>query len=152
MQLGGFDPPLAKRVLCARQTAGLYTAQYGALVDAACRCGFAQAVAHGGAPRRFLVRGNGAALWLKVRKRCCQKRPHRVDVTTPAAWRYSPRSAASLVSNLDVQFSAKLLDKGASRRRVGKAPPKIDLGFFYNSSSVPHLNVSRFMKMQHPAA
>ena len=62
------------------------------------------------------------------------------------------RRASSLVSNLDVQFSAKLLDKGASRRQVGKAPPKIDLGFFYNSPSVPHLNVSRFMKMHHPAA
>jgi hypothetical protein len=61
------------------------------------------------------------------------------------------RRASSRVSNLDVQFSAKLLDEGTSRRRVGKAPPKIDLGFFYNSPSVPHLNVSRFMKMQHPA-
>jgi len=39
------------------------------------------------------------------------------------------RRASSRVSNLNVQFSAKLLDKGASRRRVGKAPSKIDLGF-----------------------
>ena len=55
MQLGGFDSPLPKLVLCARETAGLDTAQYGALVDAACRCGLAQAVAHGGAPRRVVV-------------------------------------------------------------------------------------------------
>ena len=46
VQLGGFDPPLAKRVLCARQTAGLDTALYGALVDAGSRCSPAQAVAH----------------------------------------------------------------------------------------------------------
>jgi hypothetical protein len=38
-------------------------------------------------------------------------------------------------------FSPKLLDKGVSRRRVGKAPPKIGLGFSYNSPSVPHLDL-----------
>jgi hypothetical protein len=61
------------------------------------------------------------------------------------------RRTSSRASNLNVQFSAKLLDKGASRRRVGKAPSKIDFGFSYNFPPMPHLNVSRFMKMQHPA-
>jgi hypothetical protein len=56
VQLGWLDPPLPERVLRARQTAGFDRPQYGALVDAACRCGLAQAVAHGGAPRRVAVR------------------------------------------------------------------------------------------------
>jgi hypothetical protein len=66
VQLGGFDPPLPKLVLCARQTAGLDTAQYGALVDAACRCGLAQTVAMVVPLGASWCRGNGAVFWLRT--------------------------------------------------------------------------------------
>ena len=65
VQLGWLDPPLPKRVLGARYTASFDGSQYGALVDAACRCGLAQAVAHGGAPRRVAVQGQRCAALVK---------------------------------------------------------------------------------------
>ena len=41
--------------------------------------------------------------------------------------------------------SAKLLDERSGCLQIGKAPSKIDLGFYSNVPPVPHLNVSRFM-------
>jgi hypothetical protein len=49
-------------------------------------------------------------------------------------------------------FSAKLLDKGASRRRVGKAPAIINFALPSDSTSMSRLNVSRMMKLKDPAA
>jgi hypothetical protein len=59
VQLGGLDPLLPERILCGRQTARLDRSEDGGLVDAACRCGVAEAVAHGVAPRRVVVPGQG---------------------------------------------------------------------------------------------
>ena len=46
----------------------------------------------------------------------------------------------------------KLLLERAGGLRIGKTPPKIDLVFYDNSPSVPHLNFSGTVKVDYPAA
>jgi hypothetical protein len=48
--------------------------------------------------------------------------------------------------------SAELFHERLGRNQLGKTPPKIDLIFSNNSSSMPRLNFSRPVKVHHPAA
>jgi hypothetical protein len=50
------------------------------------------------------------------------------------------------------KVSSKLLDKGASRRQIGKAPAIMDFAPSNNSSSMSRLDVSQLMKLCDPAA
>jgi hypothetical protein len=45
------------------------------------------------------------------------------------------------------KLSSKLLDKGASRRQIGKAPAIMDFAPSNNSSSMSRLDVSQLMKL-----
>src|SRR5262245_18446732 len=49
-------------------------------------------------------------------------------------------------------FSAELFLERAGGLRIGKTPPKVDLVFYDNSPSVPHLNFSGVVKVHYPAA
>jgi hypothetical protein len=49
-------------------------------------------------------------------------------------------------------FSVELFHERAGRLQIGKTPPKIDVASFNNSSSIPRLNFSRAVKVQHPPA
>jgi hypothetical protein len=63
------------------------------------------------------------------------------------------RRASSHVSNFsDAKFSTKLFGEITSRRQIGKAPPIVELASSNDSSSVPRLNMSQFMKVNYPAA
>jgi hypothetical protein len=50
-----------------------------------------------------------------------------------------------------VERSAKLFDKGARRRQIGKAPATIDLVPLSSATAVPELNASRLVKCQNAA-
>jgi hypothetical protein len=49
-------------------------------------------------------------------------------------------------------LTAELFNKRASRVRIRKTPSKKELTFSNNSPSMPRLNFSRPVKVQHPAA
>jgi hypothetical protein len=74
----------------------------------------------------------------------------------PAAWQYSPRSAALSRVNFFTsgwqKFPTELFHERAGRRQIRKTPAKIDLAFSNNSPSMANLNFSRHVKVHYPAA
>ena len=68
-----------------------------------------------------------------------------------AAIRCASSRSASWFFGLQ-NFSAELFLERAGRLQIGKAPSKVNLVFYDNSPSVPHLNFSRAVKVHHPAA
>jgi len=79
----------------------------------------------------------------------------KFSATTPAAWRYSPRSfalhrASERSPNWSRNFTAKLFDEGVGHRRVRKTPAIICLAFLQNYMAVSRLDVSRIVKVHDP--